>query len=136
MDPMLLLLFAFRDLWKEMGWLQFSDPYRTASSTTGGWSRWDILMCLIYIYISFWALRSLIFGPYGCLFYKVSFFVYISIFASTLCMCVMYLTSIWKILLMTDGLNAVWSNDRAAHTDNNPKNLELASSPVQSRPPD
>ena len=29
---------------------------------------------------------------------------------------------------MTDGLNAVWSNDRAASpTDTNPKNLELAS---------
>ena len=28
---------------------------------------------------------------------------------------------------MTDGLHAVWSNDRAAHTDTNPKNLELAS---------
>ena len=28
------------------------------------------------------------------IFYKVSFFVYISIFASILCMCVMYLTSI------------------------------------------
>ena len=27
---------------------------------------------------------------------------------------------------MTDGLNAVWSNERAAHTDTNPKNLELA----------
>ena len=27
---------------------------------------------------------------------------------------------------MSDGLNAVWSNDRAAHTDTNPKNLELA----------
>ena len=33
--------------------------------------------------------------------------------------------------LMTDGLNAVWSNDRAAHTDTNPKNLELA--PPQSK---
>ena len=43
-----------------------------------------------------------------------------------LVICVMYLTSIWRILLMTDGLNAVWSNDRAAHTDTNPKNLELA----------
>ena len=32
---------------------------------------------------------------------------------------------IWRILLMTDGLNAVWSNDRAAPTDNNPKNIEL-----------
>ena len=27
---------------------------------------------------------------------------------------------------MTDGLNVVWSNDRAAPTDTNPKNLELA----------
>ena len=36
---------------KEMGRLQFSDPFRTASSTTGGCSRWNILMCLIYIYI-------------------------------------------------------------------------------------
>ena len=35
-----------------MGRLQFSDPYRTASSTTGGWSRWNILMCYIYIYHS------------------------------------------------------------------------------------
>ena len=43
-----------------------------------------------------------------------------------LVICVMYLASIWRILLMTDGLNAVWSNDRAAHTDTNPKNLELA----------
>ena len=38
----------------------------------------------------------------------------------------MYLTSIWRILLMTYGLNAVWSNDRAAPTDTNPRNLELA----------
>ena len=43
-----------------------------------------------------------------------------------LVICVMYLTPIWRILLMTDGLNAVWSNDRAAPTDTNPKNLELA----------
>ena len=73
----------------------FRSFHRTASSTTGGWSRWNILMC--FFYISFWALRSLIFGPYRWhFFYKVSLFVYISIyfFASTLCMCVMYLTSI------------------------------------------
>ena len=38
----------------------------------------------------------------------------------------MYLTSIWRIPLMTDGLNTVWSNDRAAPTDTNHKNLELA----------
>ena len=43
---------------------RFLQLYRTASYTTGGWSRWNILMCLIYIYIL--ALRSLIFGPYGC----------------------------------------------------------------------
>ena len=40
--------------------------------------------------------------------------------------CVMYLTSMWQILLMTDGLNAVWSNDCAALTDTNLKNVELA----------
>ena len=49
--PANALLFAFRDLWKELGWLQFSDPYRTAGSTTGGWSRWNSLMGFIYIYI-------------------------------------------------------------------------------------
>ena len=47
-----VVIVPFWDLWKEMGWLQFSDPYRTASSTTGGWSRWNILMCFIYIYNS------------------------------------------------------------------------------------
>ena len=46
-------------------------------------------------------------------------------------MCVMYLTSFLQIILLTDGLNALWSNDRAARaTDTNPKNLELA--PLQS----
>ena len=38
----------------------------------------------------------------------------------------MYFNVIWRIILMTDGLNAVWSNVRAAPTDTNPKNLELA----------
>ena len=27
--------------------------YRTVSSTTGGWSRWNILMCFIYIYLNY-----------------------------------------------------------------------------------
>ena len=76
------------------------------------------------------------FGPYGChFFYKVSFLFCFCIhfhFASTLCMCVMYLTSIWRIFLMTDGLNAVWSNDRAAPTDTNPKNKNLELAPPQS----
>ena len=84
------------------------------------------LMCLIYTYIllsttvsHFWTLRMPFFlhGLLFCIHFH---------FASTLCMCVMYLTSIWRILLMTDGLNAVWSNDRAAPTDTNPKNLEIA----------
>ena len=30
---------------------------------------------------------------------------------------------------MTDGLNAVWSNDRTSPTYTNPKNLELATTP-------
>ena len=80
-----------------MGRLQFSDPYRTASSTTGGWSRWNILMCLIYIYIypsehyglSFLDLTDAIFILQGLHFFCIHFH-----FASTLCMCVMYLTSI------------------------------------------
>ena len=33
---------------------------------------------------------------------------------------------VFNVNLMTDGLNAVWSNDRAAPTDTNPNNLELA----------
>ena len=64
---------AFRDLWKEMGWLQFSDLYRTASSTIGGWSRWNILMCYIYIYHSeHYGLSSL--DLTYAIFYKVSLF--------------------------------------------------------------
>ena len=104
----------------------FRSFHRTASSTTGGWSRCNFLMW--FFYISFWALRSLIFGPYGWLFLSLPFLCTFPLFfASTLCMCVMYLTSIWRILLMTDCLNAVWSNDRTAPTDTYPKNLELAS---------
>ena len=46
-DPLptrLLMLFAFRDLWKEWGDSNFQIFFfhRTASSTTGGWSRWNI----------------------------------------------------------------------------------------------
>ena len=34
-----------------MGRLRFSDLFTElpAGSTTGGWSRWNILMCLLYI---------------------------------------------------------------------------------------
>ena len=30
----------------------FRSFHRTASSTTGGWSRWNILMCFLYIILS------------------------------------------------------------------------------------
>ena len=30
----------------------FSSYHRTASSTTGGWSHWNILMCFLYIILS------------------------------------------------------------------------------------
>ena len=67
--------------------------HRTASSTTGGWSRWNILMWFIYIILS----TTVSFLKDAILFLKglFHFFVDISIFflASTLCMCVMYLTS-------------------------------------------
>ena len=72
--------------------LRFPDPYRTASSTTGGWSRWYILMCFIILSTTvshFWTLRMPFFFTKSPLFVYISFF-----FASTLCICVMYLTSI------------------------------------------
>ena len=80
-------------------------------------------MCLKNIYnYSFLDLKDAILFLQG-LFFSLPFVcVYISIifFASTLCMCDMCLTSF-------DGLNAVWSNNRAVPTHTNPKNHELAS---------
>ena len=68
----------------------------------------------------FWTLMM----PYY--FYNVSLFVDISIIFYKFTLHVCYLFNvIWRILLITDGLNAVWSNDCAAPTDTNPKNLEL-----------
>ena len=61
---------------------------KTASSTPGGWSRWNILMCF-YIYHS---------EHYGLSFLDLTdatFFLQgLPFFVSTLCMCVMYLTLI------------------------------------------
>ena len=56
----LLLFFVFCDLWKEWDGVTpiFRSFHRTASSTIGGWSRWDILNV---IFLSFLVL--LIFGP-------------------------------------------------------------------------
>ena len=90
----------------------FRSFHRTASSTTCRWSRWNVLMCLLYICAlrsHVWVLRM----PYY--FYKVSSFSF--------CVCtfpffrkytvhVCYVPNvILRILLMTDGLNAVGSND-------------------------
>ena len=56
----------------------FRSFHRTASSTTGGWSRWNILMCFFYIILS---TEVSYFGPYGWHFFtRFPFFVYISIF--------------------------------------------------------
>ena len=102
----MLLLYAFRDLWKEWGDSILRSFHRTASSTTGGWSRWDIL---IFFYISFRPLRSHFWTlrmPYY--FYNVSFFMYISNFFRKYNLRVCYVFNvIWPIILMTDGLNVV-----------------------------
>ena len=71
----------------------FRSFHRTASSTTGGWSRWNIFNVLLYIILSTMVsfLEDIILYLQGLLFFH---FVYIPIvLASTLCMCVMYLTS-------------------------------------------
>ena len=71
----------------------FRSFHRTASSTTGGWSCWNILMCVLYIILSTTVsfLEDTIFLLLGLLFF---YFVYISIFFLQVhCMCVMYLTS-------------------------------------------
>ena len=84
----MLLLYAFRDLWKEWG-----DLF-TELLVPGGWSHWNIFNVLLYIIlsttVSFFRGYHIIFTQSPLFF----IFVYISIFfASTLCMCVMYLTS-------------------------------------------
>ena len=90
---MLLLLFAFRDLWKEWGDSNFQIFFhRTASSTTGGWKVVGTFNVLDIYPSEHYGLSF--FGPYGCLFFCLLFFCIHFHFASTLCMCVMYLTSI------------------------------------------
>ena len=56
----------------------FRSFHRTASSTTGGWSRWNILMCFIYHSEHY----GLFFRGYHIIFTGLLFFhfVYISIF--------------------------------------------------------
>ena len=89
-----MLLFAFRDLWKEMGRLQFSD-YRTASSTPQVAEVIGTLNCCAYIYIyhsgilnntvCFWTLRMTYYfvSPFIC----VCLCTFSLFFASTSMLC-------------------------------------------------
>ena len=74
----------------------------------------------------FWTLRM----PYY--FYKVPFFLHffsLCVHFHYFCKYTLHMRYVFnvilRILLMTDGLNAIWSNDRAASTDTIPQNLEL-----------
>ena len=79
----------------------FRSFHRTDSSTTGGWSRWYILMCF-FLYIIQSTMVSFL-EDTRLFLQGLLFFSFLCIF----CMCVMYLTSLTDSLLMTDGLNAV-----------------------------
>ena len=93
-----MLLFLPSETYGRNGVTQiFRYFHRTTSSTTGSWSRWNILLRFLYIILS--TTVSFLDLTDATLFTKVSSFsffcVYISFFffAGTLCMCVMYLTS-------------------------------------------
>ena len=72
--------------------LTFRSFHRTAGCTTSGWSRCDILMCVLYIILSTTVSFSedAILCLRGLLFFHVC--VRFHFFTSTLCTCVMYLT--------------------------------------------
>ena len=74
----------------------FRSFHRTVSSTTIGWSRWDILMCcfkfILSTTVSFLDLTDAIFFLQGLLFFIFVCVHFHKNFASRLCMCVMYLT--------------------------------------------
>ena len=75
----------------------FRSFHRTASSTTGGWSHWNILNVFFLLYIILGTTVSYFWNLRMAFFYKVSLFCehfHFYFFASTLDMCVMYLTSI------------------------------------------
>ena len=124
------LLFVFRDLWKAWGdsnFQIFSQDCQFHHMRLESLEHFNVHLYIILSTVSFFRGYHIIFT--GLFFH----FVYISIFfASTLHVCYVF-NVIWQLLLMTDGLNVVWSNERAAPTDTNPKNLELA--PPQSVTP-
>ena len=83
----------------------FRPFHRAASSTTGGWSSWNILMCYIYIYIYIYIYHSehygIILGGCHIIFTRSPLFHFFCVHfhspftpppASTPWMCVMYLT--------------------------------------------
>ena len=91
---LLLLLFSFRDLWKEWGDSNFQIFFYTelpvppqAAGVVGTFNVLDIYPSEHYGLSFFWTLRMPFFtrSPFFCIHFH---------FASTLCMCVMYLTSI------------------------------------------
>ena len=78
----------------------FGSFHRTASSTTGGWSPWNIFNVFFkYIILGtkvsyFWTLRMTFFNKVSIFCVHFHFYFDIYFLASTLCMCAMYLTSI------------------------------------------
>ena len=124
----MLLLFAFQNLWKEWGNSDFQ--IFTQNCQFHHWrleslGYFNVLISFWALWSSFWTLKM----PHY--FYKVSLFIYSFVCEHFHFLHVCYVFNvIWRIHLMTDGLNVVWSNDRAAPTDTTPKNLELASPKV------
>ena len=78
----------------------FRSFHRTASSTTGGWSRWNILMRL-YIYIILSTTVSL-FRGYHIIFYRSRFFHCVYISRDDVCECytggMVVMDMIWRRL--------------------------------------
>ena len=103
----------------------FRSFHRTASSTTAGWSR---LKNVNVLFIHHSEHYGLIFRGYHIIIRSplFSFCRHSNFYFRKYTLHVCYVFNvIWQIPLMIDDLNAVWSNDRAAPTDTNPKNLEF-----------
>ena len=116
----LLLLYTFRDLWKEWG-----DSNFKIFSQNGQFHhmRLESLEHFNVIFIYHSEHYSLIFRGYHIIIIRSRLFSFCVHFHLHVCY---VFNVIWQNLLMTDGLNAVLSNDCTAPTDTNPKNLELA----------
>ena len=113
-----------------MGWLQFSDLLTElpvlpqAAGVVGIFNVLFIINYSLRTTVSFLDLKDV------KLFLQGLLFPFLCVHFHSFCKYTLHVhyvfNVIWRILLMADGLNAVWSHDRAAHTDTNPKNLELA----------